>query len=158
MIKISVPKIGRDGLLLEGDEQTSQMNLEYSDRCTPTDRLCYKLHVSLLGRDVLVAGYASLDFSCLCDRCNAQFVKRIENKNICRLYENVTEPEIDLTEDLREDILVSLPVKQLCKENCKGICSSCGTDLNKMRCSCSKTSNGVPLWEELDKINFNLKE
>jgi uncharacterized protein len=46
--------------------------------------------------------------------------------------------EIDLESLVREHILLSLPMKPLCKSECQGLCPSCGKDLNKVSCECSR--------------------
>src|SRR6266508_1288516 len=47
-------------------------------------------------------------------------------------YEN---DQIDLGQLMREQFYLSLPMKPLCKEDCRGLCSVCGTNLNKGACS-----------------------
>lgn len=49
-------------------------------------------------------------------------------------YEN---DEIDLVQLMQEQFYLSLPMKPLCQEDCKGLCSSCGTNLNRATCDCS---------------------
>jgi uncharacterized protein len=39
---------------------------------------------------------------------------------------------------LREQLLMMLPVKPLCKPDCAGLCPSCGKNLNKGSCTCSR--------------------
>jgi uncharacterized protein len=45
---------------------------------------------------------------------------------------------IDLKEALRQLFLASLPFSPVCSEDCKGLCDSCGADLNRSECRCSK--------------------
>jgi uncharacterized protein len=49
-------------------------------------------------------------------------------------YEN---DEIDLGQLMEEQFYLSLPMKPLCQEDCKGLCSNCGTNLNKATCDCN---------------------
>ena len=37
-----------------------------------------------------------------------------------------------------DELLIHWPIRVLCKEDCKGICSRCGTNLNKSVCNCEK--------------------
>lgn len=37
-----------------------------------------------------------------------------------------------------DELLIHWPIRVLCKEDCKGICSRCGTNLNKAVCNCDK--------------------
>ena len=50
-------------------------------------------------------------------------------------YENET---IDLGELMREQFYLALPMKPLCGENCLGLCTLCGTNLNRETCSCRR--------------------
>lgn len=49
-------------------------------------------------------------------------------------YEN---DEIDLGQLMQEQFYLALPMKPLCTDDCKGLCSTCGTNLNRGTCSCS---------------------
>lgn len=44
--------------------------------------------------------------------------------------------EIDIAHEIEEQIVMDIPLKPLCSETCKGLCSTCGTDLNRGSCSC----------------------
>ena len=50
-------------------------------------------------------------------------------------YENET---IDLGQLMREQFYLSLPMKPLCREVCQGLCSVCGTNLNRGTCDCKR--------------------
>lgn len=41
---------------------------------------------------------------------------------------------IDLAPLVYENILLAVPIKPLCKPDCNGLCSFCGTNLNKSAC------------------------
>ena len=49
---------------------------------------------------------------------------------------------VDLIELLREQFVLALPMKPLCDEACKGLCTECGSNLNKTQCDCA------PKWED----------
>jgi uncharacterized protein len=49
------------------------------------------------------------------------------------LYDN---DAIDLEQLMKERFEMSLPMKPLCREDCKGLCSVCGTNLNRGTCDC----------------------
>ena len=38
---------------------------------------------------------------------------------------------------VREQFQLVLPMKPLCRDDCKGLCSECGTNLNRDTCTCS---------------------
>jgi len=44
---------------------------------------------------------------------------------------------LDLGELVREQFQLVLPMKPLCRDDCKGLCSECGTNLNRETCTCS---------------------
>ena len=50
-------------------------------------------------------------------------------------YEN---DQIDLRELMREQFYLALPMKPLCRDDCKGLCSICGTNLNRGTCDCKR--------------------
>jgi uncharacterized protein len=50
-------------------------------------------------------------------------------------YEN---DEIDLAQLMREQFYLSLPMKPLCRADCQGLCSMCGTNLNRATCDCKR--------------------
>jgi uncharacterized protein len=52
------------------------------------------------------------------------------------------EGALDVTELLREQFQLALPMKPLCSDACRGLCSVCGTNLNRASCDCS------PRWED----------
>ena len=84
-----------------------------------------------------------------CDRCATNCSERIVVDNeyiLATEVENedndnillVTENELNLAELSRTDVLLQIPMKHLCSPDCKGLCSVCGTNLNKDTCSCDK--------------------
>ena len=50
-------------------------------------------------------------------------------------YEN---DQIDLGQLMREQFYLALPMKPLCREDCLGLCTLCGTNLNRETCSCQR--------------------
>jgi uncharacterized protein len=52
------------------------------------------------------------------------------------------EGSLDVSELLREQFQLALPMKPLCSEACRGLCSVCGTNLNRGSCECK------PRWED----------
>ena len=52
------------------------------------------------------------------------------------------EGALDVIEMLREQFQLALPMKPLCTESCKGLCSECGTNLNRTDCG------HAPKWED----------
>lgn len=82
-----------------------------------------------------------------CDRCLESFICPV---SFADEYEvsmeetddfNVVVPVngiIDLDQVVTENLFLSVPMKKLCKDDCKGLCPTCGANLNKVTCSCTK--------------------
>ena len=60
--------------------------------------------------------------------------------------------EVDLTEFLRESLVLSYPTATICRTDCLGICSTCGTDLNRGSCQCADDEVD-PRWAGLDALD-----
>ncbi len=45
---------------------------------------------------------------------------------------------LDLGRMLREQFILGLPLKGLCSETCLGLCPSCGSNRNRVSCSCAQ--------------------
>jgi uncharacterized protein len=104
-----------------------------------------------------------------CDRCLEDFEREIASE-FGILYVTDTEDGnadneevqvlsadtniIDLGEDVRQYTLLALPPKMLCSENCAGLCPTCGTNLNRAKCSCVP-DEGDPRWSGLTKFIKN---
>jgi uncharacterized protein len=58
---------------------------------------------------------------------------------------------IDLGELVREQFYLALPMKPLCADACKGLCSQCGTNLNRGTCDC-RTEWQDPRFEKLKAL------
>lgn len=56
----------------------------------------------------------------------------------------LAEPVIDLDDVLRQQLYLTLPMKQLCSEQCLGMCSRCGTNLNRAACGCAADNKASP--------------
>ena len=50
-------------------------------------------------------------------------------------YEN---DAIDLGQLMREQFYLSVPMKPLCADDCKGLCPTCGANLNRGTCGCTR--------------------
>jgi len=52
----------------------------------------------------------------------------------------LNEYDLDLDLLVQDEIILDFPMKVLCNDDCKGLCSKCGTNLNKGSCNCENTS------------------
>jgi uncharacterized protein len=154
MIKIPVAKLDRDGIDVSGSLPPSFLDIEESEIISCPNNSEYQLHVALVNNGILLTGSISTVVALQCGRCLIQFEKKVENKEICRFYEKVTESELDVTEDLREDLIVNFPLNSLCNENCKGLCPVCGGNLNETQCKCKKSEPENNVWGDLDGLNI----
>ncbi len=139
------------------------------------------LNINRTSNDYLyVKGECSARLKLVCDKCAEDFYQEfdIELDSIFHLgylednslndiiIVDEKSHELDLSDNFRESILVSVPFIKSCSENCKGICSDCGTNLNKNTCKCSheddsdKTSEKAidPRWAKLAEISKKMKE
>ena len=46
---------------------------------------------------------------------------------------------LDIDGAVRACVFDNIPLKFLCSEDCKGLCPSCGTNLNRIKCDCDNT-------------------
>ena len=107
------------------------------------------------GEGLLLQGRLQGRISVICDRCaeevpytvNARFDvfealpgKDEEEENADRFRQGRQGLELDLAAVLWEQFVLALPIKPLCAEDCHGICSQCGTNLNRGNCGCVQAS------------------
>jgi uncharacterized protein len=108
-----------------------------------------------------------------CDRCTASFTRELNpvykmvyiygsgddlDDDANMKYIHPDADKIDISPEVRDFTLLSVPMKKLCSDECKGLCSNCGTDLNKSECSCeldSIDSRWLPLQDLKKKLNNN---
>lgn len=135
-----------------------------------------KLHVKMDKSHWQIVCECTLELTAefICDRCDADYTTQLqENFTLVYLFDNQQKqveslnlyyisPEADKI-NLREDVIdyarLAIPMKRLCNEDCKGLCPSCGADLNKETCKCTKEEVN-PVWAPLfqKKNNSNKKE
>ena len=100
----------------------------------------------------------------VCDRCLRKFEKELEShfevyysskyadsekENTRHL--NLSNPIINLLNDVRSSLVLSLPIKLLCEEDCKGLCPSCGVNWNQHECDCHPEQIDS-IWEPLKNL------
>jgi len=89
----------------------------------------------------------------VCSRCLDRFDYPLRGSNRLVLYPENVELEgvdsdddrdyydgekVDVKEILDEEISLIVPFNPICHDDCKGLCSVCGTNLNKGACGCSR--------------------
>ncbi len=73
-------------------------------------------------------------FSVACARCLERY--SFETRPAFDVEAPLTEEFLDVDDDVRQHLLLALPAKPLCSASCKGLCTRCGTNLNKGPCGC----------------------
>lgn len=71
--------------------------------------------------------------------------------------EYYTENKIDLSQPIYDQIMLSVPLVNLCDENCLGLCSQCGTSLNKGPCVCGGSAPVDPRLAVLQTLKKKLE-
>lgn len=122
------------------------------------------LFVKKRGFEVLIQGHIKGAVELVCDLCLDPFSFKIdtnfevlllpkqslnfeEEKELSSdelevsFYEN---SYIDFINLIHEEIILNLPFRNICSEGCKGLCSVCGANLNKERCSCKPIKKSSP--------------
>ena len=162
MIRVNTARIAPEGERLEGEEDSSILELESLPGVPVFSRgpIRYDLNASMVGRDLLVTGSAFVEFETECVTCLARMKVRIGDPAICIHMEKVPEEEVDLTPEIREDILLAVPARFKCSEECRGLCPGCGANLNREKCRCGakrKKREALPendAWSALDGLKF----
>ena len=146
-MKIKVSDIPEEGLSV-----IDKTSVEIDGQNVPVD---FDLRIDKQGAEVLVNGSVSAEIDMVCNRCLAEFKKRIDVP-VSLVYEPVEEvqgqthelgtdeldtgfyreDELDLDTVATEQIMLNMPIQSLCSESCKGICPHCGANLNEGSCSC----------------------
>ncbi|MFA8341454.1 MAG: DUF177 domain-containing protein [Rhodothermaceae bacterium] len=107
-----------------------------------------------------------------CDRCTENYLteltnnfeivyllseseKNEESDDLSVHYISPDADKISIKDEVTDFALLAVPFKKLCDESCKGLCTSCGTDLNKEDCNCDKDTTN-PVWEPLMKLKDKL--
>lgn len=71
-----------------------------------------------------------------CARCLSDFVIDVERSFKLAYALDISEPVVELDDDIRQELILNYPQKVLCREDCRGMCFKCGADLNKEECKC----------------------
>ena len=113
-----------------------------------------------------ISGIINIPFEQTCDRCLDRFnnLKNVEfefwftdenellqDDSYDVFYFSRNDDEIDLRILFRELIFLEEQMKSICSKDCKGLCSNCGTNLNKANCKCSIEIEDNP-WEVLKNL------
>ena len=164
-MKINIANI-EDGLSrLELREPSRELTL--LDHGHLTGDILVKLAIDKRPDDLNLKAKVVSSAELVCDRCLRTFDKELksnfkiyysskysdsEEQNTRHL--SLSNPTIDLLNDVRSSLVLSLPIKLLCEENCKGLCPNCGVNWNQQECECH-TEKTDGRWEALKGIQVS---
>ncbi len=102
-----------------------------------------------IGSALKIALRVEGEYTSYCDRCGCELAASIageaeenitgENIEMDSEMFTITGHTLDISGAVESLVYSSLPMRNLCSEACKGLCSKCGTDLNKSECNCDTT-------------------
>ncbi len=153
-LRINAAHIQAPGLEMAGQLLPTILDLGDSLPDRDIAAIDYRLHIALVSEELLAKGVVSTIIHGPCDRCLASYGHVITNADICHLVVIPTDKIVDLTEAIREDILIMFPQKYLCNPECRGLCSICGTNLNRGNCNCGVASDPINAWSQLDRLEL----
>lgn len=176
--RISLPDLPPEGrhMALNDQEIWIQSITEFGMDCRITEALHADLTIVPAGEGVLIRGQLTGGIVLPCDRCTEDALVHLNHG--FEFFESLSEqpltdsdddsfsdasglivweqgtPLLDMAALCWEEFVLALPVKPLCREDCKGLCSSCGTNLNRAPCTCSP-DEGDPRLAALRSLRIN---
>lgn len=163
-----LPFFSCDGKKIQLNEIISVNALKDDDFeiCSPVE---FTGTVQSLGGTVEIVGTGKVSLKMTCDRCAEDFETSLEfsvneaykksednfdNSSSASENPDITYIDntcIDLSDILYTNMYVNIPSKHLCSLDCKGLCSVCGTNLNKKECTCNEDVTD-PRFDILDSL------
>ncbi len=137
--------------------QFDQELADYFDEFSDGGNLKLMISASHSGEEVMICGSIEASVTAVCSRCLEPFTQ-IVRTNFMEAFTVTGKPPAEdcreklaeefantltvsgdflyLDEYIRQLIILAQEYKPICKADCQGICSGCGTDLNRSTCSC----------------------
>lgn len=150
------------------DFEADPKDLELDERFR--EKIAVHADLEKTGRQLHLRGRLTTTGRFVCDRCLDEFEKSLSTKyEIVFITEEGPAREreaqevqwispdttlLDLGEDVRQFLILAVPQKLLCVEECKGLCPLCGSNRNKVSCTCA-TKEADPRWDALRKMSMN---
>lgn len=117
---------------------------------------------------ISLRGQASATAASRCSRC-LEPVRIPLSAGIDALYAKQPDPDdpdlygfeghaVDLEDAARDALLLELPLQFFCKPDCKGLCPVCGTNLNRVTCTCQEGNVVTGPFSALKSIVLNNEE
>jgi len=165
-LTINISKLSEGSHLY--DFETDPQNLELDARFKGP----VLAHATLqkVGRQIRLKADVETNGRFTCDRCLDEFDRNLSTHfEILYVTEEGAAPArtedeiqyinpdatiVDLGEDVRQFLILAIPQKLLCSDECRGLCPVCGSNRNKVGCTCTRKEKD-PRWEALRKLSFN---
>lgn len=138
MKKIRVKDIRSEGLQVSDTILPTTIGLKKEDCLSFTEPLEITAELERIDSSVLADTDVHGHYESFCSRCLEPIISDWHNHFQLDFEVDKNTEFIDLEDDIRQEILVSLPTQVWCKKDCQGLCKSCGANLNKEKCRCSK--------------------
>jgi len=153
MIVIDVKELGAGKGVFRGEETGAVLDLADEEDLCVIGPVQYDLTAEMANGNLVVRGTVEADISFACVRCAEFFSKKVSDSSFLRVFEDIEDDieAADLTADVRESIILAFPTSPVCDQNCKGLCSRCGTNLNKAACTCQSALTDER-WNVLDSL------
>ncbi|MEI6807655.1 MAG: DUF177 domain-containing protein [bacterium] len=138
---VDMSNLDADGQEFTGEEPQEVLDLADDPDVKPIGPIRYSIRVSDAGVSLVAHGVLKADLTAICARCAESFKLTVCEPSFSVVREILNKDEaIDLTPDIRESIILAFPTNPLCAPDCKGLCSRCGTNLNKRQCGCANSA------------------
>ncbi len=104
-----------------------------------------------INQTVTFRGMLTSDIDQICGRC-LEHIQSIVSTPFDLSYDIHGRETIDTTDDLRDLLILLHPDRFLCDVNCRGICSRCGTNLNRETCQCKNSAESSSVLGQLKDV------
>ena len=157
-----------EGRVSSVNENLKGQSIAYPDYTLVNEPVC-KFRLQREGKDVLLDGEISVEFSTACSRCLEeterksitkvrQTLKPLAEKGKIKEQPSITfyqSDEIDFRDVAEEAVVMGLPAVVVCSDDCRGLCSGCGENLNSSVCSCQAPDIVDERWAALKNIKLS---
>ena len=150
-MKVHVQQIPPEGLLVEGEDPNSILDLHESG-IKPLSTIEYSLQVGLSEGGLFATGTAAVNVELQCVSCLEHFEQAIRVDDFACQVQLTGAETVDLTEPVREDILLALPAHPHCDWSGERVCG--GVPADAVLLSAAETP-APEVWGALDQLKLN---
>jgi len=140
-----------------GSSRIYELNETFTDAERELDRVQGPVHLIRTHQGILVTATLEIQTTLACIRCLGEYKRSsaiiveeefFPSRDISTGRSLPPPPDaddalridpnhaLDMTETVRQYVIADAPMKPLCREECQGLCPVCGTNLNRLTCSC----------------------